>query len=57
MRAYLDKVTGKWKWGTRGQPIYESKEQAERGGMDILTSRLREIRDKLNGVIANHGRV
>ncbi len=57
MKAYLDKVSGKWKWGTRGQPIYESKSAAERGGMDILTERLRGIRDKLDGVIRNHGRV
>jgi hypothetical protein len=55
MRAYQDKKTGKWKWGTRGNPIYESKNEAERAGMDILTSRLREIRDKLDGVIHRHG--
>lgn len=56
-KAYQDKETGLWKWGTRGEPIYNSKGEAERGGMDILTKRLREIKDKLDGVIRNHGRI
>lgn len=57
MKAYQDKESGKWKWGTRGQAIYETKSAAERGGLDILTKRLREVKDKLNGVLLNHGRL
>lgn len=57
MRAYLDKVSGKWKWGTRGQPIYDTKDIAEKAGLDIITKKLREIKDKLNNALENHGRV
>lgn len=55
-KAYQDKTTGKWKWGTRGQPIYDTKSQAERAGINELTERLRYIRDRLNGAMLNHGR-
>lgn len=56
MKAYQDKVTGKWKWGKRGIPLYESKSEAERVGLDILTRRLREVRDQLNRGLMNHGK-
>jgi hypothetical protein len=56
MKAYQDKESGLWKWGTRGQPLYKSKGEAERAGMDILTEKLRYLRDKLNGTMANHGK-
>lgn len=56
LRAYKDKTTGLWKWGTRGEPKYDTQGQAEKAGMDILTKRLREVRDKLNGVLLNHGK-
>jgi hypothetical protein len=55
-KAYQDKATGKWKYGTRGQPIYDSKQQAERAGIDLLTERLRYIRDRLNTEMINYGR-
>lgn len=55
-KAYQDKVTGKWKWGTRGEPIYDSKIQAERAWIDILTERLRQVRDKVNQAHLNYGR-
>lgn len=55
-KAYKDQQTNKWKWGTRGEAIYDSKEQCERAGMDILTEKLRKIRDRLNSTILNHGR-
>lgn len=55
MKAYEDKSTGKWKWGKRGKPIYDSKLEAERAGLEILTDRLRYIRDKLNGAHLNYG--
>jgi hypothetical protein len=54
--VYQDKVTGKWKWGKRGKAIYDTKEEASRAGIDILTERLRNVRDRVNGAIMNHGR-
>jgi len=56
MKAYLDSSTGKWKWGTRGQPIYDTKAIAEKAGLDIITNKLREMKDRLNKVLDNHGR-
>lgn len=55
-RAFQDRATGKWKWGTRGEPIYDSKQQAERAGIDLLTDRLRQVRDRLNQAHLNYGK-
>lgn len=57
MKAYQDKITGMWKWGTRGSAIYETKEIAERAGLDIITKKLREIKEKHQNALLNHGRV
>lgn len=56
LRAYQDRETGLWKWGTRGKAIYESKAAAERAGIDELTKRLRHVRDKINETCANYGK-
>jgi len=56
MKAYQDKVTGKWKWGTRGEAVHDSKQACERAGMDLLTDKLRRLRDRLNGVVNNNGK-
>jgi hypothetical protein len=56
MKAYQDKSTGLWKWGTRGEAIHDSKAIAERFGMDSLTDKLRRLREKLKGVCSNSGR-
>lgn len=55
-KTYQDRVTGKWKWGKRGDYIYDSSAQASHAGIEILTDRLRAVRDKLNSAIYNHGR-
>lgn len=55
-KVYQDKTTGKWKWGKRGEAIYDTREQASRAGIEILTDRLRHIRDQLNGTLMNHGK-
>lgn len=55
-KPYQDKESGKWKWGTRGQAIYETKDQCSRAGMEILTDKLRSIRERLNGTLLNHGK-
>lgn len=54
MKAYQDKISGKWKWGRRGEPIYDTAQQARDAGMGILTERLREIRRRLDS-ITTHG--
>lgn len=56
MRAYQDKTTGLWKWGTRGEAIHETKNKAERFGMDSLNDKLQRLREKLKGVCTNNGR-
>lgn len=56
LKAYQDKETGLWKWGTRGNPIHETKAAAERAGIDELTDRLRKAREKWNEACANHGK-
>jgi hypothetical protein len=55
-RAFQDRATGKWKWGTRGEAIYNSKAEAEKAGINALTDALRRIRDRLNSTMVNHGR-
>jgi hypothetical protein len=56
MKPYQDKASGKWKWGTRGEAIYDTKNQCSEAGMQILTDKLRAIRDRLNSTITNHGK-
>lgn len=56
MKAFKDKETGMWKWGARGEAIYNTKEEAQRAGLDIMTERLRVIRNKLYDVLLNHGK-
>lgn len=56
MRAYQDKITGKWKWGTRGEAIHETQQIAERYGMDLITDKLRRLRDRLNDSVNRHGK-
>jgi len=46
-KAYQDKKSGLWKWGTRGEAKYETKRLAEQAGIDIVTKRLREVRDQV----------
>lgn len=45
MRAYRDKLTGLWKWGTNGSPKYETRIECERDGNNKLVERLRKIRE------------
>lgn len=56
MRAFQDKVTGLWKWGTRGEAKYSTKAECQRAGLDLLCDKLREIRDKVNKTAINHGK-
>ena len=56
MKAYQDKTTGKWKWGTRGEAKHESKAECERWGMDELYNKLKRLRERLGNTIHNHGK-
>lgn len=47
-KPYLDKQTNKWKWGSNGQPIHDTKEACEQFGIYTLTDRLKKLRDILN---------
>jgi hypothetical protein len=55
-KAFKDKETGLWKWGTRGHAIYESKIAAERAGLDALTEGLRRVREKLEQGLLDYGK-
>lgn len=55
MKPFQDKQTGKWKWGTRGEPKYDSKEECARKELEILTDRLRQLREKINRGYLNNG--
>lgn len=56
MKPYLDKATNKWKWGTRGEAIYDTKEQCSREGMQRIAERIKALRDSLNNALINHGK-
>lgn len=55
-RPFLDSETNKWKWGTRGEAIYKTKDQCSKAGIDFIINALRKLRDKLNKTISNHGK-
>lgn len=55
LQAYEDKETGKWKIGKRGKPVYDTKILAERAAINMLTDRLRAIKDKLNSAMLGYG--
>lgn len=57
LKAYQDKETGLWKWGTRGQAIHETKIAAERAGLGTLTEGLRRARERYYRELLNYGRV
>lgn len=56
MRCYKDKATGKWKCGSNGSNLYETKEQCQRAIMDELADRLSIIRKKLESGCLNYGK-
>lgn len=56
LRAYQDKETGLWKWGTRGLAIHESKIAAERAGIEALTDGLRAARERYERELLNYGK-
>lgn len=55
MKPYQDKITKKWKWGTRGVPKYDSKEECARKELEVLTDRLNQLRNKINSGYINNG--
>lgn len=56
MRVYKDKLTSKWKIGSNGKAIYETKEQAQRVALDQLADMLSTIRRKINEGALGYGR-
>jgi hypothetical protein len=55
-KAFKDKETGLWKWGTRGQPLYESKIAAERAGLEALSEGLKRVRERWERELLNYGK-
>ncbi len=55
MRAYQDKETGLWKWGTRGEPKYKSKDEAKRTEMELLEKRLRQLKKRMEDIYGTIG--
>lgn len=56
LKAYQDKTTGLWKWGTRGKAIHETKIAAERYGINALTEGLLRARERHERELLNYGR-
>lgn len=56
LRAYQDRATGLWKWGTRGQAIHETKIAAERAGIEALTEGMRRARERYERELLNYGK-
>jgi hypothetical protein len=56
MRVYKDKLTSKWKIGSNGKAIYESKEQAQRAALDNLAEMLSTVKRKINEGALGYGR-
>lgn len=46
--------TGKWKWGHRGQCIYNSQREAEKAGIAIMIDSINKAKERLNKVVSNH---
>ncbi len=56
MKAYQEKESGMWKWGTNGKAIFPTKQKAQNYGLQLLTDALMKIRNKLNGAMERHGK-
>ena len=56
MKAYQDKETGKWKWGTNGKPIYDTKLECQRYGLKAIEDALNRMAQRKNKLLQNHGR-
>ena len=56
LKAYQDKGTGLWKWGTRGRALYDSKQEAERAGLDLLVAGLVRARERYYRELVNYGK-
>lgn len=46
MKAYQDKETGLWKWGSNGAPIYQTEKEAKKAGLNKLIDKLFDIQEK-----------
>jgi hypothetical protein len=46
---------GKWKWGTNGKCIYNSKSECEKAGLAILIDKINKLRESLNRNLKEYG--
>jgi hypothetical protein len=56
MKAYQNKESGLWKWGTKGEFIHTTRDAAYKFGMEQLAQALRRMREKQAQIGQNHGK-
>ena len=56
MKAYQSRENGLWKWGTRGEYQFTTRDEAYKYGMTQLQEALKRLRERQSQVGQNHGR-
>ena len=51
MKVFEDKINKKWKIGSNGKSIYNSKKEAERALLDKIVSKLMELNKKRSDIL------
>lgn len=44
----LECNNGKWKWGSRGECVYDTKEEAQKAGIAILIEKTNKLKERVN---------
>lgn len=55
MKPFLDKATGLWKWGTRGEPKYKTADEAKRTETARIEEMLRRLKKKCEEIYGTIG--
>jgi hypothetical protein len=56
MKAYQCRNTGLWKWGTRGEYQFSTRDEAYKYGMEKFAEAMKRLRERQNQIGQNHGR-
>lgn len=51
MKVFEDKINKKWKIGSNGKAVYNSKKEAERALLDKIVSKLMELNKKRSDIL------
>ena len=46
----------KWKWGSRGKCIYDSKSECQRAGIAIIVDRINNLKGNLNKTLKENAK-